>query len=1092
VNLRIAFGAFALVGTASFAGLTSCSQTPPNNPIRTFERPERVDFVCMKVRTDDGNRPVAPVPVALAKCTPVTADESSNDLGQYRPYHLYALVTQTTRGEVAVSDITAGGVVDQDVSQPGINFLTVGSLPQDIASTPDGLLTFVASAEPNKPALYAIASHRMLGDAAGVLRQGLDGKVIEPHTTLATWPACSLPEAPAAVAVIKREGIGADDADPFAYYVAALLPGLAGGRARVVTLDVKPFLRGAGVVNAGLAPGLTEAGDRVEPGQLAPCKIASSLELGGSEIVPKTVARGPAWDDGVKYRDSVPPALKVDPASFPVGESAVEPLPFAASCFDPAAKPASKSIALEFTEPLGQAQPRTFVKDRSKLYVTDSALPIVHVVDLTFPLAPKEREPLITSSLTDPNRLVTIKDLAVSPETREYKRYLYAIDEKQGSLMVYDVTDDTSPRMPLTRPHPQSNPFDATDRLTFTAPIAAVQLARFELPSSQQNSSPATGALCNPNANIDIPGADKTFTDPGGLLRKNVTDTLGPSRLRGVFGFVTLTNGQVVTIDVDDWDAPCRRPDSMGTVTEQDGRTFDQPLAPSSLTPAQVSSTTDTSPYAARETSAGKTSAPTTQEAFFPVSAPNRPRSRFSLLRSKSDGVHIPYLASPPTYFDPYGTSIPSSGDAAKTSAKMRPTISGVADPTTLGDAQPFNTGKLPAYIASGNTVYIGGLGRSADDNEEKATPEFVRFSFEDPTVHVDQDWISSYEGTIPGTEGAVTTLDSADGFSSLTLSSAGSHFCAQGVEDWSLGKERAAAVLAEMKRIGVTSSVLADRMVDYAEITDDLLSPTDDYWRVDQACWADVVPGGGNATTRFDTCNQLFDADYVPTPQVNTTPVVNPNRYLPVVEAYDGKLVVTRFSPQKVGSTTYSTVVPPEASNKSSLAAVKCCFHSQAKIQVRAKSQWITKGASRTASPVQFLHHVRRGAQDRCVQSCEARDQLLNGRSPAVPLPGRNGLFVPRNSALALRNPMFSFVMWNGVSGSSDLEPASGTYYTFSTRGGFTAYTSNLAATTTVVNPRGMRYIEPLGQMVIVDGASQGLVLFDLRTLALSNTAFY
>lgn len=1087
MNLRIAFGAFALVGMASLAGLPSCSQTPPNNPIRTFERPERVDFVCMKVRTDDGNSRIAPVPVPLAKCTPVTAEESSNDLGQYRPYHLYALVTQTTRGEVAVSDITSGDVVDQDVSQPGINFLTVGSLPQDIASTPDGLLSFVASAEPNKPGIYAIASHRMLGDEAGVLRQGLDGKVIEPHTTLATWPACSLPEAPAAVAVIKREGVGADDTDPFAYYVAALLPGTGGGRARVVTLDVKPFLRGAGVVNAGLTPGLTEAGERVEPGQLAPCKIASSLDLGGSEIVPKTVARGPAWDDGVKYRDSVPPALPVNPASFPPGESAVEPLSFAASCFAPTATPTSKSVTLEFTEPLGQAQPRTFVKDRSKLYVTDSALPIVHVVDLTYPLAPKEREPLVTSSLTDPNRMVTVKDLAVSPETREYKRYLYAVDEKQGSLMVYDVTDDNSPRMPLTRPHPQSNPFDATDRVTFTAPIAAVQFARYELPLASQR---VTGALCNPNANIDILNPDTKqlvgYSDQGGYLRKNVTDTLGPSRLRGVFGFVTLTNGQVVTLDVDDWDAPCRRPDSMGDLAN--------PLAPSSLTPAQASSGTDTNPYVARETSAGKTSAPTTQEAFFPVSAPNRPRSRFPLLRSTTDGVHIPYLASPPSYFDPYGTSIPSRGEASSATPKMRQTISGVADPTTLGDGQPFDTGKLTDYTGSGSRAYTKGLGDNSKQTEaDTETPRFLRFSFEDPTVHVDQDWVSVYEGTLPGTEGVVTTLDSTDGFSSLTLAGPDSHFCAQGIEDWSLGKERAAAISTELQKLGVTSPLLADRMVDYAEITDDLLSPTDDYWRVDQACWADAIPGGGNATTRYQTCNQLFDADYVPAPQVTTTPIVNPNRFLPVIEAYDGKLVVSRFFSQKVGSTTYSTVVPPQESNKSLLAAAKCCFHSQAKIQVRARSQWVTKGASRTASPVQFLHHVRRGAQDRCVQSCEARDQLLNGRSPAVPLPKDGAaLLVSRNSPLALRNPMFSFVMWNGISGGADVPPASGTYYTFSTRGGFTAYTSNIAATTSVVNPRGMRYIEPLGQMVIVDGASQGLVLFDLRTLALSSTAFY
>jgi hypothetical protein len=36
------------------------------------------------------------------------------------------------------------------------------------------------------------------------------------------------------------------------------------------------------------------------------------------------------------------------------------------------------------------------------------------------------------------------------------------------------------------------------------------------------------------------------------------------------------------------------------------------------------------------------------------------------------------------------------------------------------------------------------------------------------------------------------------------------------------------------------------------------------------------------------------------------------------------------------------------------------------------------------------------------------------------------------------------------------------------------------------------MRYIGPLGQMAIVDGAAQGLVLFDLRTVSLGRTNFF
>ena len=82
------------------------------------------------------------------------------------------------------------------------------------------------------------------------------------------------------------------------------------------------------------------------------------------------------------------------------------------------------------------------------------------------------------------------------------------------------------------------------------------------------------GLLCNPNPNAHPDGG--TFKDLGAYYRPDqvlaiesegvVSEVTGfPYRLRGVFGFATLSNGLVVTIDVDDWDAPCRRPEPMAT-----------------------------------------------------------------------------------------------------------------------------------------------------------------------------------------------------------------------------------------------------------------------------------------------------------------------------------------------------------------------------------------------------------------------------------------------------------------------------------------------------------------------------------------------
>lgn len=1074
---------FALLALGVPAGLgltgalASCAQTPPNNPVRSFERPEKVDFVCMQVRDGTANAGfVAPAPVALSKCTPASAEAASTGGADFLPFHLYALVTQTTRGELAVADLTAGSVVDHDYTAPGVNFLTVGALPRDIATTPDGLLSFVTSGEANKPALYAIASHRILGDTAGVVRQGLDKQIEPPHTTLSTWPACSLPDAPTSVAVIKKEGLGAEgERDPYAYQVAVLLPGGAGakGSAKIVTLDVKPFLRGAGLLNVGLAPGLDD-GPRVEPGSLAPCPVVGVVELGGASLVPPTVPKGPAWDDGVKYRTAAPPLP--DPGAFPPGQSAAEPLPFSASCL---ASPAPPAPVVQYAEPLGKATPTGFVRDGTRLYVGDAALPLIHVIDLSNPSAPRELPPLLTSSLSEPSRLVTVKDLAISPETRDYKRFLYAIDDKQGSVLVYDVTDDASPRVPLTRPHPQSNPFAPTDRVQFGAPAVAVQFARYELPQ-QRGNAPSTGALCNPNPAIGV--GQGPFSDPGGFLRPSFAAGIGPGRLRGVFAFVTLTNGQIVTVDVDDWDAPCRRPDPMAS------------FPVSATTPQEPAVAGSRDPYHAPTAFAADvdTTSPVTLEAFFPVSAPNRVRSLFRLNRGGTGGNHAPLLAGQPQLFSALNAQLSTVGSGSEANPKLLPTSTEVADPGSLSDPLAPNAGALKD---NRNTGVLPALptGDTATDVRSN-----VRFSYEDPTVHVDQEWATVYEGVIPTLDGVVATVASGDGFRSLTLAAPAAQLCARGVEDLTLGTERARAVSAALAAAKLPAIPLLDRrMTDYVEITDDLLPPTDPYWLENQACWPEEL-ANGTATARFATCNAFFDGDFEPDPKVTTTPKANANRHLPILEAFDGRLVVSRFfTPLDGPEVGIRRVVPPEVSNQRPLALAQCCFHSQWKLRVRASNQWITKGANARSS-VQFLHHVKRGAGDRCVQSCDARDQLLSSRSPAVPFAGVTPGAAPgRNSPLAMRNPMFSFVAWNGVETQAkgvfrDLEPARDTFFRYSTRGQFTALTANLSSTSVAVNPRAMRYVEPLGQIAIIDGASQGLVLFDLRTVTLSRTSFF
>ena len=113
---------------------------------------------------------------------------------------LYALVTQTSTGEVAVINVPYDmdnrdddeGVVDVDPSSPGYGFLRVGAQPIDIVSMPAGQASFVASAEPGRMGIYGLPT--------SCVDEPLPD---EPPRDLTTWPACRLPVAPGGLALIQ-------------------------------------------------------------------------------------------------------------------------------------------------------------------------------------------------------------------------------------------------------------------------------------------------------------------------------------------------------------------------------------------------------------------------------------------------------------------------------------------------------------------------------------------------------------------------------------------------------------------------------------------------------------------------------------------------------------------------------------------------------------------------------------------------------------------------------------------------------------------------------------------------------------------------
>lgn len=993
--------------TGIAAGGVACSQTPPEDPVRTLERAERLATLCLQVNATDGSGDV------LAEAIPTPEDACNapdpnleRGTGAFYPYHYFALATGTLRGELAVIDMTIYQAADTDRSTPGVNFIPVGERPTDVVATPDSRWAFVTSAASQKPGLYAIPSNFIVDD-----RRTPGGGRVPKITDLV---GCSLPAAPNGMAVVPNGGSGASP-----YDVVVLLPGDRLSPARLVAVDIASFADPREPDSAGLAAGTFEA---------CPIKyeVAASLPPAPPEQADLE------WSDGTFY--AAGNALPADSYPLP-GRCESDGADAGALDAGSGEADAGASVGLPPSPPrFGRS-----TQDGSTLYVADLDNPIIHVFDLGV-TPPVELAPLEVISSADPTGTLSVRDIAVSPPTRELKRYLYAVEAAQGSLLVYDVTDKASSyRKPLVRPHAELQPFQPADRIQFSAAVNAVTFARHDVPLSGVGT--VSGALCNPSQSEGYVESSS-----------QATPVLGPKRLRGVFGFVALANGQIVVLDVDDWDAPCRRPANLS----------EEPRA-SSISEPQIAQPGD--PYGVPLLASADEAARVSREGFFPISAPHRMRSAF-MLRNENDsegGDRIP--KAPGGFTLSRGNSpLDTLGPNAELTPLLQPTAATFADPAGT---------VITTTNAAGATVRVPG----------------VRFAFEVPDVHVDQDWAISYEGALPYFTGVRGRLSSDDDFATMVVESRETNFCALGVEDVSLSRDRASAFNDATRAANLEPDPLLEaRVGDYLQITDELLPATDLYWGLDENdCWAALdgqIQAAGPSRAERGYARRDFCAATFGSPEEALT-----SRDFPVLEASESRLVVGRYQYPQGRENTVSerTVLGADRSNKALLAATKCCFHNQVQFNVRAGGTWLAFGSAN-----QYLHHISTGEGGRCVQSCESRERLMNSRIYSLP---REALDQPppeRSSVLAMRNPMFAYYMVDGRNEAGRVRPERDVVWRFQTRNQFAALSLTLASSEITTNPRAMRYLSPLGQVVLLDGAQQGLTLIDLRTMAFAASPVY
>ncbi len=724
-----------LAATGLWLGAVSCTEAPIQQPLRSLQSSGPVAFVCLGAPSeglDDMARP-------LTDCSSSRTDSDSD----YAIPHLYTLVTQPLTGEIAVVDLTAPdaeGVIDQNPAVPGSNFLPVGALPTDIVATPGGTATFVSVAETNFEAIYALPSDRIRGSAA----------------RLSSWPACALPAAPGRM-------------------LLALDPADAGG-------DVRPSCE------ADYGDGDDTACTDADGRSAVHCHgdLGRDAERAGRAGRYKLVVALPS-EGGIAVIDAQSILDQDAGARPPCTVERWLPLEVALPPpADPPEPPASLAcVPQEAATPLGETftpvpAGMTLVDDL--LYIADRGAPVIHRVDLRTPCDPREIPPLAPRALEDPARPVFTTSVAVSPLTLDLKRFVYAIDFIDGSLMVFDVSDDGGDVRPLARDDAYLNPFQPADRIRFRAPPREVVVVQHQNDGADATTGSTVPVRCDP-----VEGSD----GPGTIYRTaaNFESGAGPARLRGVFAFAVLTSGDVVTIDIDDYDAPCRGPKK----------------------PSPLFGCEDADPNVTLATSG---------EYTCNVVVPNQPRSSPFLI-TQDNRNNQPGINTFPVLFDSDGTVLQLDDEQSVT-------------------ASPVMTATLPTVSVDPFTLVVGSDLRNLDRETGQVleggavdpTEHTLAMNLEDPRAHiVSQDWTVRYEGALPGFDGHFAEL--VEGDDGYTLRDPSVGFCFRGA----VSQNALAAQLVEEGLSDTEATQQAATFADYVSIITDTPVDSNPYWEQQTEC---------------------------------------------------------------------------------------------------------------------------------------------------------------------------------------------------------------------------------------------------------------
>ncbi len=1016
-----AFG-FALTALS----LAACSQTPVTVTLHSLSQSGRVSFVC---QADDGTG------LKLDECPDLEAERR----------RMLALVTQTTTNEVAVVDLRDGEVVDLDPAVPGYTFARVNGTPGAIVSSPGGVASFVGVSGVRTNGLFALPTSCLIEPED----TPTDPIATQVTRDLTSWAACSLTSAPGEISLLVDPTLVTDPT------TSTPTPRLACGSNQPQPTNAADRVNmGGGGNHACLADLQNEGGPTGRRKLLVALPEEHKLVLVDAQGL---LDRAPGTFAACQIEATYP--LDAQLPSAPVAPVLPDDLKISSA-------DASSSACVPTIYPPStatQPTPSGMAQSGNLLYVADSTLPVVHIIDVSDPCAPKEQDPLLPYSYTVPSRVVTTSRVAVSPLTPGGKQFVYAVDpgDTPQSVMVFDVSPNPGPdgpqRTPVIFPGSPRQPFSQPDRLKFSSNAIDVSFAMRDFPYPD----PATGVgqfgdKCDPNPAL----ANNT---PGYLYRSVSDYTSGaiPFNLRGAFGFVMLENGQIPVIDVEDFDQPCRRPLYTNTSSIPDFRGCANDTLSGFLTyPIGNAAPTDTG-------------VPTvTDESSCNIVEQNRPRSAYITRADSVVGLHAPSLRSFPQFTNPDPTTVLTATDQPHMLSVAFDQTNPAAN-KALYQAQVNLNGQLYADCPNGTDPNqpppCSLTPQPLPVDPVGATTNTLTLPMIEPRSYVANDNPSlTYEGRV------LPLPDRTSGFlnqvgDQWTIQDPDASFCTNGVEDSDTIKQ-------EGTGLGIPSSALdawSTAHADYVQITGNFLPDDDVYWSKGAGATCQN-PVFGSSIGK-DSCIAEFDG-------IEHWPALKDTRELTILQAYTDHLVV---APR----------------NGNTLEDVKCCFPSGTAYTVRASHQWYMTSAT-------AFHDIAVGPDaGRCVHTavCDPRKKFFHARAfevcngsasshatnadscaPDAANVGcvhdfSTGAVTPGGDAsqCIYEDLTSRFVVYRGASPSSrDMT------FSWGVTGGFNPLSMSLTPFSTAVSPRSMVYVPELDYVAVIDGESLGLALFDLNSL--------